>query len=193
MDDETEAEKGEMRAKVYLHPLRQKILNVLSEKGHLTQTELAKVIDATPGSTRHHLMRLKEAGFVKPAGTRPGPHHSVEKLFRALEPNEVEELEVGNSGASQGSSMRRFMFDELREVERIGTRILERNPDRYCNFVTLEFAALPDALRALNERLRATVSEFVRNLPAPGAGDGTESICLHLGFYPQHSAHDEEE
>lgn len=191
MEDENGPDQGEMRTKVYLHPLRQKILNILGEKGNLTQTELAKAIDATPGSTRHHLMRLKEAGFVRSAGTRPGPQHSVEKLFRAADPHEIEQLDLGRAGGAQ--SMQRLMFDELREVERVGARILERDPNRYCDLITLEFGALPESLKALNLRLRATITEFVKNLAPTQAGDGTESICLHLGFYPQHSAHDEEE
>ncbi|MFE3546602.1 ArsR/SmtB family transcription factor [Nocardia sp. NPDC059177] len=49
------------------HPLRQRILRVLAERGPATATGLGEVLGENSGATSYHLRRLAEYGFVEEA------------------------------------------------------------------------------------------------------------------------------
>lgn len=60
--------------------IRQRILNILKERGQTTLTDLARALNRPPVSVRHHLDILQEQGFVRKAGvqrrsTRGRPRH----------------------------------------------------------------------------------------------------------------------
>ena len=49
------------------HPLRQRILRMLSEHGPATSTSLAKALGENTGATSYHLRQLAEHGFIEEA------------------------------------------------------------------------------------------------------------------------------
>ncbi|MFC9965283.1 ArsR/SmtB family transcription factor [Nocardia ignorata] len=49
------------------HPLRQRILRALAEKGPATATGLAEVLGENTGATSYHLRQLAEHGFIEEA------------------------------------------------------------------------------------------------------------------------------
>lgn len=55
----------EEKLKIYSYPLRQRILRTMRVEGvPLTSKKVADILDISPSSARHHLLRLQEIGLV---------------------------------------------------------------------------------------------------------------------------------
>ena len=58
--------KGEKELRIFMLPLRQKILRVMQAEGKpITSKHIADILGISPSSARHHLMRLEEIGLVE--------------------------------------------------------------------------------------------------------------------------------
>jgi DNA-binding transcriptional ArsR family regulator len=171
----------ERKARIYLHPLRQKILERLKNHGPLTQTEAARAVDTAPASARFHLLLLLKAGFIARAGTRPGPKGITEKLFRIAAPKRRKPMFSTRHGTSEDRRMRKLALDEVAETHRAGSRIILRTPARFFGLASFDLAASPEELRQLNKELMAIVKRFARGRDARGS---TERCRVQLGFYP---------
>ena len=106
-------------AKALAHPVRLRILRLLQD-GSLTNAELAARLDIKPATSIHHVRTLLKAGFIEPAGARPGPNGITEKPYR----------DTGKSwqvSVEEGSSHRRIDVAALEafraEVEEAGGRL----------------------------------------------------------------------
>lgn len=66
---------GEKELKIFMHPLRQRLLRLLSLEGPATPKSLADRLEITPSSAKHHLARLESLGLV-------APHHT--QLIRGI-------------------------------------------------------------------------------------------------------------
>ncbi|MBK8207685.1 MAG: helix-turn-helix domain-containing protein [Planctomycetes bacterium] len=177
------------RIRTWFHPLRIKIVELLRARGSMTQTELARAIDANTASARYHLLRLVRAGFVEHAGTRPGPKAITEKLFRHIqqEPTMEPLTFATKHGTAQDREMRRLSLDSVTEIHRVGARIIQREPQRFFGIHTQEITATPEKLRALRDALKATLAGFIAGLEAPGEDEKIERATVCINFYP-HSA-----
>lgn len=176
----------EERARTWFHPLRIKLVDLLHKRGPMTQTELARTVDAEPASARYHLMRLVRAGFVEAAGTRPGPKGITEKLFRHVKVKEpeMEPLTIATKhGSKPDNEMRKLNFDHVAEAHRVGERISLRDPERFFGIETHEIVASPRKLRALRDALNQTVRGFLAGMQAPD--EDAEKVTLCINFYPQ--------
>ncbi|MCA8916976.1 MAG: helix-turn-helix domain-containing protein [Planctomycetes bacterium] len=175
------------RARIWFHPLRMKLVDLLRRNGPMTQTELARAVCTEPASARYHLLRLMRAGFVEPAGTRPGPKGITEKLFRNVATVKEPEMEALTFSTKHGSKkdieLRKHHFDQAAEAHRVGERIALTDPDRFFGINIMEVKASPEKLRALRDALRATLTGFMSGLDKPG--DDAEQVTLCINFYPQ--------
>lgn len=175
------------RVRTWFHPLRIKIVELLRARGPMTQTELARAIDANTASARYHLLRLVRAGFVEPAGTRPGPKAITEKLFRHIPQESTKEALTFSTmhGTAKDLEMRKLSLDGVAEIHRVGARIIEREPERFFGIHTQEITATPEKLRALRDALKATLAGFVAGQQAPGEGENVERATVCINFYPR--------
>lgn len=51
--------------KIFMHPLRQKMLNLLAIKGMMTAKQVADTLAITSSSAKHHILKLVELGAVE--------------------------------------------------------------------------------------------------------------------------------
>lgn len=174
----------EERVRTWFHPVRLKLVDLLRTRGPMTQTELARLIDAAPASARYHLMRLVKAGFVEQSGTRPGPKGITEKLFTNVrrETGEEELIMETQIGSAKDKQMRELNLDHVREVHRLGKRIIMREPDRYFSINTADIKAPPEKLRELRETLNRAMKDFIATLPQDSEG---EPVTLCVNMFPR--------
>ena len=179
-------ETSEMkRARIYLHPLRRKVMDYLEKEGPSTQTEIARALDMAPASASFHLRQLSRGGFARSAGTRPGPKGIVERLFKL--PARRKDMGFRTPhGSTEDRLMRKVALDEVIETHRVGSRIILREPTRYFALASYEAMASASELRQLNRALRGALAEFARGHPIRRVGKDTEPCRIQLGFYPQH-------
>lgn len=170
------------RAAAWFHPVRIKLADLLRKRGPMTQTELARAIDAEPASARYHLLRLVRAGFVAEAGTRPGPKAITERLFRYVKPEQPVSMATAH-GSAEDLRMRKLNLASVAEIHRVGARIIEREPQRFFGIRTVDLRATPERLRALRDALEHTLNGF---LAAQGESGEGEPVTLCLNFYPRH-------
>jgi predicted ArsR family transcriptional regulator len=178
------------RLMTWFHPLRQKIVALLRKHGPMTQTELARAIDAAPASARHHLLRLVRGGFVAPAGTRPGPKAITEKLFRVLiQPEkQMQKLKLATKhGTAKDFEMRKMHLDQVAEAHRVGERVIMRDPQTFFSINQSELAATPEKLRELRDLLKQTVVGFLAGLDRPAKGEAVQRVSLNMNMYPAHA------
>ena len=56
----------EKELRIYMHPLRQRILHTMEVKGEpMTAKQLADTLSITPASAKHHLVQLESIGVVR--------------------------------------------------------------------------------------------------------------------------------
>ncbi len=177
------------RIRTWFHPVRIKIVGLLRARGPMTQTELARAVDANTASARYHVLRLVRAGFVEHAGTRPGPKAITEKLFRHVQQApSMEPLTFSTKhGSAKDLEMRKLTLDSVTEVHRVGARIIEREPERFFGINTQQITTTPEKLRALRDALKATLTGFMAGLEAPKVDEAVESVYLCINFYPHSS------
>ncbi len=111
--------------RVITSPICGKIVKCLIEKGPMTQTEIAREIDAAPASARYHLLKLVKVGTVVRDGDRPGPKGITEKLYEIATEGDDSTLTITKLSETQQDIEER-MFAELNESIRVANRILAK-------------------------------------------------------------------
>jgi len=115
--------------RIVASPICGKIVKCLIEKGPMTQTEIAREIDAAPASARYHLLKLVKVGTVVRDGDRPGPKGITEKLYEIATEGDDSVLTVTKLSESR-QDMEERMFAELGESVRVANRILAKESRR---------------------------------------------------------------
>jgi DNA-binding CsgD family transcriptional regulator len=108
MPDKTITLTGEKELRIFMHPLRQKILREMTLQGQpMTAKQLADRLNITPSSAKHHMTRLESIGIV-------GVHH--QEQIHGITATFYEHLPVTVSiGLNQNdlSEERRAVLDHL--------------------------------------------------------------------------------
>jgi DNA-binding Lrp family transcriptional regulator len=83
---ETETEddmklKEEKNKKVFRHPVRNRIVEILRDGKPRTQQELGSILSMSNAAVHYHVKILLEVGIIKLHSTRPGPKGITEKLY----------------------------------------------------------------------------------------------------------------
>jgi len=82
-DVEEEKLRIEKAKKVFRHPVRNRILNILRDGLPRTQRELGRVLSMSNAAVHYHVKMLLEIGIITLHSTRPGPNGITEKLYAA--------------------------------------------------------------------------------------------------------------
>ena len=145
--------------KALAHPLRQRLVFALAEPATISQ--LAAALDTNKGNVAHHLRVLREAGLVRPAGTRHvrgGTEHYYQRAAPAFR--------VSGQGYGQNLPVTfRAIADEIAAAE----------PDP---FLVLRHLRLSPAQA---EHIRLTLTAIAHDTEE--AGPGKPRYGLLLGFY----------
>ena len=82
-DSDAEKSEQERRKKIFRHPVRNRILDILRDGKARTQQELGKRLSMSNAAIHYHVKLLAEVGIIKLRSTRPGPNGITEKLYTA--------------------------------------------------------------------------------------------------------------
>jgi DNA-binding transcriptional ArsR family regulator len=136
--------------KALAHPLRLRIIRALYD-GPQSNKELAMALHEDPATVLYHVRTLAKTGFVKPAGTRPGPRGSVEKLYRSTGKSWRLDVDTGLPAAGQANRANLDAFlAELRDA----------GPDALLETARLALVLSPDRRTEFNNRLGELLDEY---------------------------------
>lgn len=145
--------------KALAHPLRQRLVFALAEPATISQ--LASALGTNKGNVAHHLRVLREAGLVRPAGTRQvrgGTEHYYQRVAPAFQ--------VSSQDYGQNLPVAfRAIADEIAAAE----------PDP---FLVLRHLRLSPAQA---EHIQHTLTAIAHD--TEDAGSGQPRYGLLLGFY----------
>ena len=79
--------KEEKNKKVFRHPVRNRIVEILRDGKPRTQQELGNILSMSNAAVHYHVKILLEVGIIKLHSTRPGPKGITEKLYTAAMEN----------------------------------------------------------------------------------------------------------
>jgi DNA-binding transcriptional ArsR family regulator len=84
MDESVRRLRDPQELRVLAHPVRQRLLQVLYERGASTATEVAELIGESPANCSWHLRQLARYGFVEETGEGRGRQRPWRAAGRAL-------------------------------------------------------------------------------------------------------------
>ncbi len=67
--------------KIFRHPVRNRILEILRDGKPHTQQELGKILSMSNAAVHYHVKLMKEIGVIRLHSTRQGPNSITEKLY----------------------------------------------------------------------------------------------------------------
>ncbi|HIJ56620.1 MAG TPA: helix-turn-helix transcriptional regulator [Deltaproteobacteria bacterium] len=79
-DDEMKLKEKKSK-KVFRHPVRNRIVDILRDGEPRTQQELGALLSMSNAAVHYHVKLLLEVGIIKLHRTRPGPKGITEKLY----------------------------------------------------------------------------------------------------------------
>lgn len=71
----------EENRKIFRHPVRNRILEILRDGKARTQQELGKILSMSNAAIHYHVKLLEEVGIIRLHSTRQGPNSITEKLY----------------------------------------------------------------------------------------------------------------
>lgn len=74
------AEKPDSK-KIFRHPVRNRILEILRDGQPRTQQEMGRMLSMSNAAIHYHVKMLKEVGIIRLHSTRSGPNSITEKLY----------------------------------------------------------------------------------------------------------------
>lgn len=80
MDDDMKLSEQKSK-KVFRHPVRNRIVDILRDGEPRTQQELGNLLSMSNAAVHYHVKILLEVGIIKLHSTRPGPKGITEKLY----------------------------------------------------------------------------------------------------------------
>ncbi|MHC4871986.1 MAG: ArsR family transcriptional regulator [Planctomycetota bacterium] len=173
-------------AKITQHPIRVRILEVLSNENPLTQREIGKKLSLTNAAIHYHLNILRKADLVSLSGTRQGPNSITEKLYIA----DKDKLAKINAESNlQNADINRYLTHTLswiNERNRAGGELI-KSGEYSTSFLagSFEINAPQDEIAALKEKLGNTLNDFFEKHKDNKTDN--ESITVSFSILPSNS------
>lgn len=156
------------RAEILLHPVRMRLLQVVSAAGPCTARQIADVLDDIPATSLYrHLGRLVEAGMLHVVSERP-VRGAVEKTYDL--PRAAARLSPEESDASAEAHFRSFLSFVAGQLSAFSQYLEEGVPDFRGDGVVYETTPLylsDEEHEVLLQQLRELLQGPVSNLPSP--------------------------
>ena len=168
---------GKAKAFAVNSPIRAKILMFLKDSSPATQTEVANEVKLAVSSARYHIGVLKKAGFVEPAGTRPGPNSITEKLFRLSE-------NISVKGPEETGGMD-AMLNPMKEALRVASRLMKENEGLPAGGFVIDGinADRNDVFKAIS-KISDIVQDLRKKKPKKDSPDAGIECGMLLAYYP---------
>ena len=173
--------------KALAHPLRVKILDVLSTYGEFTASGLGERLGESSGATSYHLRQLEKHNFVREVeGRGTGRERWWERVPGGIQINGPGEMTSPSERAASRLVLREWMVNRsvvLNDFLDNGDDVL---PTEWLEASTISMSNLHltrEQTHELSRRLQETLDEFVvayRGQKVPGA----RAIQTHINVFP---------
>lgn len=169
-------------------PLRLEILGLFMSENPLAISDMAVLMNRTPGSLYHHVRILEEAGFLKQTGTRPkGKRHEALYLPTAsrfeYDTSSGEEDAIVSAVKVMATGFRMAERD-LEAALRSDNRPMEGPDSDFCAF-RLHLRASPERLAIINEHMNAVLDLLTPNEKTSSEfGPDDQHVSLTLALLP---------
>lgn len=165
------------------HPLRLRMLSVLTEEGPATSTALARTLGETTGATSYHLRQLARFGLIR---ERPDLGNDRERWWEAV-------ARSYGAGAPDSDEARAAGFELAAHVVEHDAQVVESflaKRESYdvawqdaVLFTNYTAWATPDELRSIARRIRDVLEEY-RRAEAYERPPGAQRIYIVLRAVP---------
>lgn len=142
-------------ARALAHPLRLRIIRLLYD-GPMSNRELATRLDQQPATVLHHVRTLLRAGFITPAGERPGARGTTEKLYAST--GKSWHISIGDDGREDAT--------KRAAIDAFVAEVMEAGPDVWDARLALRIS--PPRLEELKTRLGELLEELAFRDDADG-------------------------
>jgi DNA-binding transcriptional ArsR family regulator len=167
------------------HPLRVRLLGMLSADGPATATGLAGRVGESSGTTSWHLRLLAEQGLIEEV---PDRGNRRERWWRAAQDRtQLDWPEVsGETGSEESAAMRLYLQEVLAaDFHRASTFLAEIGSwsgvwRRASSVSNIRLRLTADELRALNEEMVALLDRYDRR-----ERSGDESVIVQWQSFPR--------
>lgn len=169
-------------------PLRLEVLGLFVSEDPLSISDMAVLMNRTPGSLYHHVRILEEAGFLKKTGTRPkGKRHEALYLPTAsrfeYDTSSGEEDAIVNAVKLMATGFRMAERD-LEAALRSENRPMEGSESDFYAF-RVHLRASPERLTQINKHMNAVLDLLKPNEKSSSEfGPDDQHVSLTLALLP---------
>ncbi|GAB3271626.1 helix-turn-helix domain-containing protein [Microbacterium sp. MEC084] len=194
MDDKSETTEarehrvlGVAALRALAHPLRMRILDILSQNGPQTSSTLAELTGESSGSTSYHLRILARQDLIREIPERStGRERWWERPHESLAFGDTEETRSPAGRAALQAATAEFHRRRAQELEEFFTSRIDREPEAWRE-VSASFTTTtrmnPDQLAALGKQ----IEELVREAGAryrDQQGDDVRAVSIRADLFP---------
>ncbi|AEG45200.1 helix-turn-helix domain-containing protein [Isoptericola variabilis] len=179
------------------HPLRVKILDLLTTHGSLTASRLGELLGESSGSTSYHLRQLAKHGFVREV---EGKGTARERWWETVPGSfSVMPDPADDAGTRMAKDLVNAEFERSRQ-EKIWALLRRMNDrpgehpewERAATLSTINVWATPEQLERLVAAVHATLQEQTEALRNQKGAPGTRPVQIHFNAFPVVGAGDAE-
>jgi len=168
------------------HPVRIALLEALATEGPLTATQAGELIGESPTTCSFHLRQLAKYGFIEEAGGGPGRQRPWRLIYTGLRFSDVsDDPETRVAARALHRVLRDLYISRIEQGEELRVDLPAEWQEVTGSSEYLLYIC-PDELRALDEQLRATLTQYRERLRDRSKRPrGSQPIELILFAYPR--------
>ncbi|WP_201845461.1 winged helix-turn-helix domain-containing protein [Myceligenerans indicum] len=189
---------GPAALRALAHPLRMRILDLLSTRGSLTASKLGEIVGESSGSTSYHLRQLAKHGLVREVegkGTarerwweRPPGGYSVSSLDQDS-PSARAAANAVNYEAIRLRNDRSLRFVEKGAAEPDGRSDIRETWRDAATFTTINKRATPEQVASVIRAWNQFMAEHIDPLESRQDAPGTVPVEFHFDAFPLIDGH----
>jgi DNA-binding transcriptional ArsR family regulator len=167
------------------HPLRMRLLRLLSLEGELTATEAGERVGESPASCSFHLRQLAKYGFVEEGERGPGRRRPWRRVAQGMRFALVQDdPEAAGAAATLAGVLREGYLERIRHAaERFHT--LPKDWQSVVGHSDMVLYVTPDELRALDEQIMALLRRYNERIDDPAKRpEGAKAVEVLLFAHP---------
>jgi DNA-binding transcriptional ArsR family regulator len=167
------------------HPLRMRLLRVLSLEGELTATEAGELVGESPASCSFHLRQLAKYGFVEEAERGPGRRRPWKRVGTGMRFGLVQDdPEAGAAAAALAGVLREGYLERIRHAaERF--HALPTEWQAVTGHSDSALYVTPDELREIDAKVLALLRTYHDRIEDPSKRpEGSRPIEVLLFAHP---------
>jgi DNA-binding transcriptional ArsR family regulator len=167
------------------HPLRMRLLRLLSLEGELTATEAGERVGESPASCSFHLRQLAKYGFVEEAERGPGRRRPWRRVAQGMRFALVQEdPDAADAAAALAGVLREGYLERIRHAaERF--HALPKAWQSVVGHSDQVLYVTPEELRALDDQILALLRSYSERIDDPAKRpEGAEAVEVLVFAHP---------